>query len=109
MDPIGTPPGPPPGTPDRAAAGPAGGKAKAVAQGFVAVFLTEMVDEMMKTVKTGALDGGKAEDTWRSFLSQAMAEQIARSGATGIAQPVERMLAAYDRQQRAGGTADGQG
>lgn len=85
------------------------GREKEVAQNFAAVFLTEMVDQMMKTVKTGDLDGGKAEDTWRSFLSQAMAEQIAKSGTTGVAQSVERMLSAYNQQVTAGGNADGEG
>ena len=80
-------------------------KEKAVAQDFAAVFLTEMVDEMMKTVKLGGLDGGQAEETWRSFLARAMADQIARSGTTGIAQSVERVLSAYGQQTGSGADA----
>lgn len=89
MDSIGPPKPPLPQMPVTPA------QEKAVAKKFEAVFLTEMVDQMMRTVKVGAMDGGHAEETWRSFLSRAMADQIAGTGTTGIAQSVERMLKAY--------------
>ena len=66
-----------------------------VAKEFEAVFLTQTVDQMMKTVKLGDMDGGHAEATWRSFLAREMAERIADSGTTGIAQKIETMLKAY--------------
>ncbi|MFC2970554.1 rod-binding protein [Acidimangrovimonas pyrenivorans] len=93
MEGIGKPALPP-------AAATAGGakrdaEIKKVAQEFEAVFLTQTVDQMMKTVKLGDMDGGHAEATWRSFLAREMAQQIADSGTTGIAQRIETMLKAY--------------
>ena len=82
----------PPATPGAA---PRQADARKVAQQFEAVFLTETVDQMMKTVKLGNLDGGHAEATWRSFLAREMADEIAKSGTTGIAQKIETMLKAY--------------
>ncbi|TMV72714.1 hypothetical protein FGG78_29555, partial [Thioclava sp. BHET1] len=79
-----------------AAAGKAG-TATVTAKKFESVFLTEMVSDMMKTVQLGPMDGGNAEETWRSFLARSMADQIADSGTTGIAQSIERMLKAYNK------------
>lgn len=76
-------------------------KEKDVAEKFSAVFLTEMVDQMMKTVKLGPLDGGQGEETWRYFLARSMADQIAKTGNFGLTQSVERMLSAYDQQNGA--------
>ncbi|GHD99255.1 flagellar rod-binding protein FlgJ [Defluviimonas sp. 20V17] len=70
-------------------------KRKAVAKDFETVFLGQMVDQMMKTVKLGPMDGGHAQEMWRSFLSRAIAEQISRTDSTGIARSVEHMLQAY--------------
>lgn len=99
MDRVG-PASAPPAQPEVSA------KDKAVAQNFAAVFLTEMVDEMMRTVKVGGLDGGHGEEVWRSFLARSVADQIAKTGTAGVAQSVERMLAAYRTQT--GGAGDGE-
>lgn len=101
MDPIVPPSGgkvpgtQPAGSP---AAGPAAGdaaKRAAAARDFEAVFLTQMVDQMMKTVKLGNMDGGHAQDIWRSFLAHAIAKEIADTGTTGIAQSVDGAMKAY--------------
>lgn len=84
---------------------PSSAQAKQVGEKFEAVFLTEMVNQMMSTVKVGNLDGGHAEETWRFFMAKAMADQIAKTGTTGIAQSVEHMLKAYGG--RPGGTENG--
>jgi hypothetical protein len=46
-------------------------------------------------VNLGSLDGGFAEETWRTFLARAYADEMADRGMTGIAQSVERSIAAY--------------
>lgn len=70
-------------------------KGATAARDFESVFLTQMVDQMMKTVKLGGMDGGHAEEMWRGFLARAIADQIAATGSTGIAQSVERAISAY--------------
>lgn len=65
------------------------------AQEFEVVFLTQAVDEMMRGTTAGEFGGGHGEDTWRSFLSRAFAEEIARHGGTGIARSIEAGIAAY--------------
>ena len=70
-------------------------KEKEVARSFEAVFLSQFVNQMMETVDSEAMGGGKQAEMWRSFLSDAMAESIADQGGLGIATSIERMLAAY--------------
>ncbi|WP_102223658.1 rod-binding protein [Acidimangrovimonas sediminis] len=98
----------------RAAAAQVGGaadakadaKAVSAARDFESVFLTQMVEQMMKTVKLGNMDGGHAQEIWRSFLSKAIADQIADTGTTGIAQSVNGAMQAYDAARK-GATAEG--
>jgi peptidoglycan hydrolase FlgJ len=99
MDPVGPQK---PLLPNRAPTPAAPDRTKTVAQKFEAVFLTEMLNQMMSTVKVGNLDGGHAEETWRIFLARAMADQIAGTGTTGIARSVEHMLKAYNGQAGGG-------
>lgn len=68
---------------------------KTAAKEFEAVFLSQVMDEMLKTVNMGSLGGGFAEDTWRTFLAQAYADELAEQGTTGIAQSVEKNIGAY--------------
>ncbi|MGR3465961.1 rod-binding protein [Limimaricola sp.] len=65
------------------------------AKKFEEMFLAQTVDEMLKSVGTGAFGGGHAEEQWRSFLARAFAEQIADQGSSGIAQSVARAIDAY--------------
>ncbi|MFT6533388.1 MAG: Rod binding domain-containing protein [Limimaricola cinnabarinus] len=67
----------------------------ATARKFEEMFLAQTVDEMLKSVDTGSFGGGHAEETWRSFLARAFAEQISDQGSTGIAQSVARAIGAY--------------
>lgn len=81
-------------------------QARKVARDFEATFLSQVMEEMLKTVKLGSLDGGFAEETWRSFLARAYADEMADRGMTGIAQSVERSIAAYrDAMAEKGGTS----
>lgn len=83
----------PPATTARTEA-PEGDAAK-VARDFEAVFLTQAMDQMMSTVSQGTFGGGHAEETWRSFLARAFAEEVADSGTTGIARSIEGTIGAY--------------
>lgn len=65
------------------------------AQEFEAMFLGQMVDEMLSTVDIGSFGGGHAEQTWRSFLSNAIGESIAAQNSTGIARSIETAMQRY--------------
>ena len=86
------------------------------AQEFEAMFLGQMVDEMLSTVDIGSFGGGHAaqrclqyggkghdpafevalaEETWRSFLSNAIGESIAEQNSTGIARSIETAMQRY--------------
>ncbi len=70
---------------------------KTTAREFEALFLTQAVDEMMKTVDLGSFGGGNAEETWRSFLARAIADEIAGKSSIGLANSVETSIAAYNK------------
>ena len=59
-----------------AAAQAATNKDEALGKKFEAVFLTQFVDQMMKTVDPSAFGGEKQAEMWRSFMSEALAEQL---------------------------------
>ena len=65
------------------------------AKEFETVFLSQAIDEMLRTVDLGGMSGGHAEDTWRSFLAQAIADEIAGTGTTRISDGVESAIAGY--------------
>ena len=74
--------------------------ARRIAREFEAVFLSQAVEEMLKNVDIGSFGGGHAEETWRSFLARAYAEELAAQGTTGIARGVESTIAAYTKGTR---------
>lgn len=65
------------------------------ARKFEAMFLGQMVDEMLATVDLGDFGGGHAEETWRSFLSDAIGRSIAEQNSTGIARSIEAAIQRY--------------
>lgn len=69
--------------------------ARESAKEFEAMFLGQMVDEMLSTVEIGNFGGGHAEETWRSFLSDAIGRSIADQGSTGIADGIETAILRY--------------
>lgn len=68
-------------------------------QDFEAMFLGQMVDEMLSTVNIGDFGGGHAEETWRSFLSDAIGRSIADQNTTGIAKSIETAMQRYQTGQ----------
>ncbi|MCA0922625.1 rod-binding protein [Pseudooceanicola nanhaiensis] len=69
--------------------------AESAAREFEAMFLSQAVDEMLKSVDSGAFSGGQAAEMWRSFMAQAVADQIAGQSRTGIAQSIQASISAY--------------
>lgn len=60
------------------------------AQDFESSFLSVMIGQMFTGLEAnGAFSGGAGEAAFRSFLSDAMARQITRSGGVGLAGPVQ--------------------
>jgi peptidoglycan hydrolase FlgJ len=66
---------------------------------FEAMFLGQMVDEMLSTVNLGDFGGGHAEETWRSFLSDAIGRSIAEQNTTGIAGRIDTAIQRYQTGQ----------
>lgn len=64
---------------------------------FEVVFLSQAVEEMMRGTTAGDFGGGHGEETWRSFLARAFAEEIAGHGNTGIAQSIATGISAYEK------------
>jgi len=60
---------------------------------FEASFLSTMLQTMFQNVGASApFGGGAGEDMWKSFLSEAMAKQMAKRGGIGISRSVEREM-----------------
>jgi len=69
------------------------GHIKDTAQKFEASFLSSMLQEMFEGTETEApFGGGPGETMFRSFLTEAMAKQMVKSGGVGIAASVEREM-----------------
>ena len=64
------------------------------AEAFEASFLSQMLKPMFEGLSTdGPFGGGQAEETWRSFMIDAMAKQTVKAGGVGLAdQVVSEML-----------------
>ena len=64
------------------------------AQAFEASFISQMLKPMFEGLSTdGPFGGGQAEETWRSFMIDAMAKQTVKAGGVGLAdQVVSEML-----------------
>jgi peptidoglycan hydrolase FlgJ len=63
------------------------------AQSFESSFLSNMMGEMFEGVSTdGPFGGGQGEQAFRSFLMDAFAQQMTKSGGVGIASAVQREM-----------------
>lgn len=63
------------------------------AQDFEASFLSVMINQMFSAVdSSGPFTGGSGEAAFRSFLGDAVAQQIVRSGGIGLAGPVQAQM-----------------
>lgn len=71
------------------------------AEAFEASFLAQMMKPMFEGLKTdGAFGGGQGEETWRSFMIEAMAKQTVKAGGIGLAdQVVAQMLRMQEQAQ----------
>ena len=56
-----------------------------VSRDFEASFLSVMLGEMTAGVKAGDFGGGQGEDTFRSFMNDAMAKSMTARGGIGLA------------------------
>lgn len=64
-------------------------KMKETAEAFEASFLSQMMRPMFQGLRTdGAFGGGQAEETWRSFMLDAMAKKTVAAGGVGLADTV---------------------
>ncbi len=62
---------------------------KDAAQAFEAQLLSQMMQPMFEGISTAKpFGGGDGEQTFRSFLLDAIGKQMAKAGGVGIAQPV---------------------
>jgi Rod binding domain-containing protein len=66
------------------------GQIAKTAQDFEASFLSVMLQSMFQGVKQQEpFGGGQGEEMFKSFLSEAMAKQMAKAGGVGLAQSVQ--------------------
>lgn len=68
-------------------------KIKDAAQQFEASFLSVMFQEMFAGLKSdGPFGGGAGEDMFKSFMAEAMAKQVAKTGGLGLSDTVAREM-----------------
>lgn len=61
------------------------GRMRKTAEDFEASFLSQMFKPMFEGLNTDApFGGGEAENTWRSFMLDAMAKQTVKAGGIGM-------------------------
>ena len=89
------------GDSDGKAVDPERAKIKKLSEDFEAIFLNLVLKAMRQSVqKSGLVDGGNAEDIYKSMLDSEYAKQMASQGAAGLAQNIESfMLEASGRQK----------
>jgi Rod binding domain-containing protein len=69
------------------------GKIKETAEKFEAQFLSIMLQQMFEGVQMeGPFGGGPGETMFRSFMTEAMANNMVRTGGVGIADTVQREM-----------------
>jgi len=69
------------------------GKIKETAQKFESQFLAQMIGHMFEGVETdGPFGGGFGEQMFRSVMTDAMAQQMTRSGGIGVSATVQREM-----------------
>jgi flagellar protein FlgJ len=73
-------------------------QATKAARDFEAVFLSTVINPMLKDCIPETMSGGHGEEAFLSLFGDAIAQQIVASGGIGIAESVEKRLAAYGRK-----------
>jgi Rod binding domain-containing protein len=72
---------------------PEADKVAGAAREFESVFLSTIFNRMFESIETdGPFGGGEAERTWRSFLAEQYAGEVARQGGIGLADAVRAEL-----------------
>ena len=67
------------------------GQIAKTAKDFESSFLSVMLGQMMKDVKVSEpFSGGQGEDAFKSFMNEAMAKQVVKTGGIGIADDVAK-------------------
>jgi Rod binding domain-containing protein len=65
------------------------GHIRQTADKFEASFLSSMLQTMFQGVTTSApFGGGAGEEMWKSFMAEAMANQIVKAGGVGVSRSV---------------------
>jgi flagellar protein FlgJ len=65
----------------------------ATARSFEAQFIAQMLQPMFEGISsTPPFGGGSSEQAFRSFLMDAIGEQVSKSGGIGVAQSVQREM-----------------
>ena len=81
-------------------------KVAELAQQFESIFINMMLQNMRKSVqKSDLLDGGNAEQIYRSMLDQEYATIMAQQERTGLAEAIERQLLQTMGQAKPAATA----
>ena len=65
---------------------------KQTASEFEASFLSVMLGQMFKDVNTTEFGGGHGEEMFKSFMTDAMAKQMTRSGGVGLSDTVAKEM-----------------
>jgi flagellar protein FlgJ len=79
----------------------ASARMRETAEAFEASFLAQMMKPMFEGLRTdGPFGGGQGEETWRSFMIEAMAKQTVRSGGVGLADQVVTQMLKMQEQSR---------
>lgn len=69
------------------------GQIAKTAKDFEGSFLTVMLGQMMKDVKVSEpFGGGQGEEMFKSFMNEAMAKQVVKTGGVGIADVVAKEM-----------------
>lgn len=69
------------------------GEIRATAQKFEEQFLSIMLQQMFEGVNTSApFGGGPGEQMFKSFMTEAMARQMTRSGGVGLTDTISREM-----------------
>ena len=69
------------------------GQIKDTARKFESAFLSIMVQQMFEGTETAApFGGGPGEQMFKSFMAQAMADKMVKSGGVGLAASVQREM-----------------
>ncbi|MES2725012.1 MAG: rod-binding protein [Pseudomonadota bacterium] len=69
------------------------GQIAKTAKDFEGSFLTVMLGQMMKDVKVSEpFGGGQGEEMFKSFMNEAMAKQVVKTGGIGVADIVAKEM-----------------